>query len=682
MALDGSYKKLAAANLRRTERYVRYIEELLRKATGRFVSLSAPLNYDRSLGQFYFDDYPEVRKAIDETVAQLASGMQQAVIAGTSAEWANGTKDANGILDYVMKRVGLHSVKDLKPEVVGKYLNNHDSALKAFQQRQIGGISLSERVWNLANQSRIESELARSIAEGTSADELAESMKELLQEPNRLYRRVRDEFGDLHLSKNARAYNPGTGVYRSSYKNAMRLARTEINMAYRNAELESYREDPEVVGYEVKRSNHPYDCPVCAALKGRYPKDFKWNGWHPNCRCFIVPILLTDEEFLRSLEEDDFDPTTSKNYVGDVPDGFKAWCEANEARIEDANQWGTLPYFLQDNRDYMWSALSQDSKMLRALQREIDYYPSEYREDLQRLLEQKASAPVISGRLDSIAKDIQGSIIPWSVEMSGQSSVIRGMFEKLDTLDAGDFKGRIQLMNKIKEKAAVLTRWNLREDGIVNGLEYIGFEKNHTFSAASTYTTKNGVSVNIPRHRKDVIKYKDKSGKEYWLPLGARRSNVSFNPAEASQIIGKMYPGMQRSFKGLFFDTELNQLDAFYKIEYSMPNFVGAAYSGEPISFHFYGNTMSATQFEKTLAHEIGHHLDKVSSSKKWADAISADKKYITEYAKKSVREDFADHFAISYQLLAKGNNEIEWFIKEFPNRWALLRDIFLQIYR
>lgn len=45
----------------------------------------------------------------------------------------------------------------------------------------------------------------------------------------RLYRRVRGADGKLHLSKAAKAYHPSQGVYRSSYKNAMRLTRTECN---------------------------------------------------------------------------------------------------------------------------------------------------------------------------------------------------------------------------------------------------------------------------------------------------------------------------------------------------------------------------------------------------------------------------------------------------------------------
>ena len=357
MSIEGSYKKLAAANRRRTERYVRLIEQLLKQATGRFISLSAPLDFDRKAGRFYFKDYPEVAKAVEEIAANLATGMQQAIITGTSAEWTKGIEDANGILDYVMRRVGLKSTDDLKDDVIGKYLNNHEAALLAFQRRKIGGITLSEKVWNLANQSKIEAELARSIADGTSADDIARSMQELLNRPDELFRRVRDAEGDLQLSRNAKAYHPGAGVYRSSFKNAQRLARTEINMAYRNAEQEAYADKDFVVGIEIKRSNNPYDCPLCEALAGKYPKHFKWNGWHPNCRCYMVPILITPEEMDLSrdaiINGEEFDATTSANYVSDVPEGFSGWVSDNTERIEAARKRGRVPYFIRDNRAYV-----------------------------------------------------------------------------------------------------------------------------------------------------------------------------------------------------------------------------------------------------------------------------------------------------------------------------------------
>ena len=354
MSIEGSYKKLAAANLARTEQYVRNIKRLFEKAKSRLVELSSGVDYDPSGGQFYFADYPELTKAVEKAVNGLALGMQRVIVNATTAEWAMGTKDADGVVEYLLKIAGLKPGDAISAIVIGQRLNNHDAALKAFQSRAIGGLPLSRRVWNLAESQKIEAELARSIAEGTSADELARSMQQWLKEPSKLFRRVRDEFGILQLSKNAKAYNPGQGegggVYRSSYKNAMRLARTEINMAYRSAELEAWGDMHQVVGVEIRRSANPYPCPLCQALAGRYPKKINWKGWHPHCRCYMVPILVTDDEFFDMLDDEDFDPTTSVNYVGDVPDGFKGWVEDNKKR---AKGWSSLPYFIKDNMDYV-----------------------------------------------------------------------------------------------------------------------------------------------------------------------------------------------------------------------------------------------------------------------------------------------------------------------------------------
>ena len=52
----------------------------------------------------------------------------------------------------------------------------------------------------------------------------------------------------------AQAYHPGQGVYRSSYQNAMRMARTEINSAYREADSIRWQQLDFIVGYEVKTS--------------------------------------------------------------------------------------------------------------------------------------------------------------------------------------------------------------------------------------------------------------------------------------------------------------------------------------------------------------------------------------------------------------------------------------------
>ena len=75
-----------------------------------------------------------------------------------------------------------------------------------------------------------------------------------MNEPDRLYRRVRDKGGNLRLSKAAKMYHPGQGVYRSSAKNAQRLTRTEINMAYRESEYLRWQQLDFIVGIRVMLS--------------------------------------------------------------------------------------------------------------------------------------------------------------------------------------------------------------------------------------------------------------------------------------------------------------------------------------------------------------------------------------------------------------------------------------------
>jgi hypothetical protein len=113
-----------------------------------------------------------------------------------------------------------------------------------------------------------------------------------------------------------------------------------------------------VVGIEVQLSNNHtlngvpfYD--ICDELKGKYPKTFKFVGWHPSCRCHAISILKTDEEIWADDERmmnGEAPAEGSVNEVKDLPAGFKEWVDKNADRIEKAEQRGTLPYFLKDNK--------------------------------------------------------------------------------------------------------------------------------------------------------------------------------------------------------------------------------------------------------------------------------------------------------------------------------------------
>jgi len=190
-----------------------------------------------------------------------------------------------------------------------------------------------------------------SLRNGLSAEEMSRELRSYLKYPDKLFRRVRDEYGKLHLSRAAKSFNPEAGAYRSSYKNAINECRLQ------NERFPSLEQLDFVVGVEIHVSrNHPAS-DICDELAGRYPKDFKFTGWHPNCRCHVETVLKTQEEInadtrkiLRGEEPDG----ESVNAVKDVPQAFKDWIEENTNRIDDSRTKGTLPYFIKDNESKQW----------------------------------------------------------------------------------------------------------------------------------------------------------------------------------------------------------------------------------------------------------------------------------------------------------------------------------------
>lgn len=334
------------------EKVARYIKQLFAAALTEFArtAVLAADMFDISGGEmFSFENYPIARKMADKIVKLLTKNVNAAVLNGCKSVWDISDKKNNALVD------SLFGGKELTDEQKQRYFQNNERTLKAFTERKENGLNLSDRVWKYTDgfKNEIEQAVSVSISKGQSAHNLAKEVQQYLNEPNKLFRRVRDEFGELQLSKNAQNYHPGVGVYRSSYKNALRLARTEINMAYRTADFTRYQQLDFIVGIEIHTSgNHPVT-DICDQLKGKYPKDFKFVGWHPNCRCYQTTILKTDEEMYRGEERmrKGQEPTaTSENSVNDVPDKFKEWVKDNEEKIKRAKN---KPYFVKDNQKYI-----------------------------------------------------------------------------------------------------------------------------------------------------------------------------------------------------------------------------------------------------------------------------------------------------------------------------------------
>ncbi len=340
--------------------YQKMIEAIYNQAATEAARIAASTRGIDTETPFRFDDYPQTRKRVAELMAKLKSRISVTVVNGIDAEWTL----ANNKNNELANRVFGDNVGRLSQAAYRRYYSTNDNARQAFQARKVSGMNLSERVWCYAEQFKEEIEMGLDVGlrNGLSADQMSRDLRQYLRHPDKLFRRVRDERGQLHLSKAAAAYHPGRGVYRSSYMNARRLAATETNIAYRTSDHTRWQQMDFVVGIEIVLSNNhtckgPDGKPrpfhdICDELAGRYPKDFKFTGWHPHCRCHAVSILKTQKEIAedtRKIMNGEAPDTPSVNEVRDVPPAYRDWIANNSDRLSRAT---STPYFLSDNPQY------------------------------------------------------------------------------------------------------------------------------------------------------------------------------------------------------------------------------------------------------------------------------------------------------------------------------------------
>lgn len=222
------------------------------------------------------------------------------------------------------------------------------NAVMGFVSRERPADKLSDAVWQVGDQLRAEMEiqLGLGIMNGDSPDVISRRIRKYLNNPNALFRKVRDKDGRLVPGIKERMYHPGRGVYKSAYKNAMRLTRTETTQAYLLADHYRWLNEPFVIGVKISLSgNHPdYSFPeICEVLAGNYPKWFIWVGWHPHCLCNAVPIMIPRDDFRAMLRGE---KPMSAQMIDQMPEQFTKWVDFNRTRIEKAK---SPPYFILDN---------------------------------------------------------------------------------------------------------------------------------------------------------------------------------------------------------------------------------------------------------------------------------------------------------------------------------------------
>lgn len=626
-------------------RILRQIDEIYKAVSHEAAKIGASISDFNPDTLFSFSDYPVTRKKVNALLQGFSADIQGVIVNGIKSAWTL----ANNKNNELSRQVFGDALGKIPKRDYDRYFATNERAQNAFIKRRESGLNLSDRVWNYTDQFKNEIEMALDcgIRDGLSADEMSRQVRDFLKYPDKLFRRVRDEHDELQLSKAAKAFHPGRGVYRSSYKNARRLAATESNIAYRTADYLRWQDMDFVVGIEIHTSqNHPIT-DICDDLKGKYPKDFKFTGWHPHCRCYATSILKTMEENQEDIKrilsgQEPSEPETSSNYVPDVPDGFNGWVKKNATRIIRARQ---LPYFMTDNAE----------RVLGIAQR---YQPNTKLSEI-------------------MANDyFWGHISDFHYEISDRYDDLYEMFNDDSLTDLA----KAMVINEMKQELARYTALNLKEWGAI-GEDWVlaRTEMNAVVQRAATWNT-HGKAIPIPEVKMDVMIFKDPSGREFAYPVGVSKEGILFSAKEASEAISELPPYLRDGIKRVsFFDIDC-PADPYWRVHYEDPKHVSLATDGGRTTF--WQKCKDKAEFKGYMTHEAAHIIDgpkhAISGSKDWQAAVAKDDAIWTKrnasspsrvsiYARTNDSEDFAECVRVYI-------NDHEKFKKWYPNRAAFIR--------
>jgi len=253
---------------------------------------------------------------------------------------------SNGKNDLIVKDY-ISTIGKIKAAQKASFFIPNIPALKAFISGKHGTKTLSDSIWEVAAQLRNELKihLGIGIMQGDSANVISQRIRTYLKNPDALFRRVRDAKGRLVASKPMIANAPGQGVYNSAFKNAMRVARTNTNQAYLLADNERWSKLPMVIGVKISLSAQHRVYDICDECEGTYPKEFVWEGWHPQCLCHATPVLMPKKDFEAYLKGNIL---LKAEQITEMPDNFKNYVRDN---FERYSNYKSLPYWISDNQE-------------------------------------------------------------------------------------------------------------------------------------------------------------------------------------------------------------------------------------------------------------------------------------------------------------------------------------------
>lgn len=698
---------------------------------------------------FNFDNFPVLKARLNEifndyfqnSILCYKSGMTS----GVSLAYAH-DNDALGQFSVLTDK----ALETAKKTAAATFIANRLNAKN--------GLNLAQSVWNYCQQTKAEFEMAMSnviadgLGKGTSAEEVGRRIRQYLNNPDMMYRRYHTvkvlkngQKKDVVTWRRKRIINGrvrfveeplervGQGVYRSARKNALRVARTEINAAYHKARNDRWKNEPFVIGQHIHISpqhDPDEDADICDELEGYYPKDFDWDSWHSQCMCTSDPVMISGEErkqfYKRMLNGEDMSGYISPNSIKDVPDQYKRYIEANGDKIVDAFKRGKLAWHLADNKSYWLKYLNaaqrkqmgadamsrrkaiQEIAKARHAKRDAVKIQQNWKRRRMTMYTERMNNDLKGVQLEGALLDRYYEVVkalasPKTWDVANVESLYKGFMQEVNTHNgrttriafeayykehkknikqspvltslckrlkkAADPNEVVSLYAELRHKSLVYTRYQLRRTGLVKGLAFNGDVNDYVVSKARALTTPKGKIVNIRDYISDFVKYTDKNGVSYYYEVFTDALNANFNASRASRFLETCPSFIQKNLKGIMSCNNSHPLDNYFKKTYK--NFSrGYMYSSDPVTVHTY---QGWTYFKEAICHEVGHHIDKklqnVSSMTKWMQAQKADKNFYCDYSKQAPCEDFAD--TVSQYVINK-----EKCRKQFPHRTALLEKL------
>lgn len=734
----------AAYNRRLGMLYSGYVKKLLSLGYGEDVLESDAL--------FNFDNFPELKARLNEIFNDYFQNNMLCYKSGIT----------DGVtLAYAHDNDALGQFSTLTDKALETARKTAAASFFANRLNVKNGVNLAQSVWNYCQQTKAEFEMAMSnviadgLGKGTSAEEVGKRIRQYLNNPDMMYRR----YHTVKVLKNGQKKDVvtwrkrriidgrvrfveeplehvGQGVYRSARKNALRVARTEINAAYHNARNERWANEPFVIGQYIHLSpqhDPEKDEDICDELQGYYPKDFKWSGWHPNCMCTSDPIMVYGEErkalIRRLMNGEDISDYVSPNRVKDVPEQYRRYIETNSEKIVSAFKRDKLAWHLANNKSYWVKYLSASER------KQIDVNAMSRRETIQEIakarhakrdankiqrnwtlrrsymymermnnaldgtqlkgaLQERYNA-VLSALKSSKTWDIanverlykkfargvnignaynvrimKASFNAYYKEHKNsikQSVALTSLCKRLKK--ATDAKEVAALYAQIRHKSLVYTRYQLRQTGLVRGLNFDSDINGYEVAKAHTVRTPKGKFIDIRGYVSDFVKYTDKNGMSYYYEVFTDALEANMDARRTSKFLETCPSFIRENLKGIMSCNKPHPLDNYFKKVYKGFN-GGYMYSSEPVTVH---SRSTWEYFKESICHETGHHIDKrlqnVSSMTKWLQAQKADGNFYRQYSRQAPAEDFAD-------TVAQYVKDKEKCRKQFPHRTALLEKL------